>query len=480
MLLPPAIWNTLHPSAQALILWQHEQIQELLKLKKRMEELEKRLAKNSRNSSKPPSSDGFNKPKPRSLRPKSKRKSGGQKGHPGSTLEKVDNPDHVESHPVHECELCSRSLRDRAPDKVERRQVFDIPPIHLEVTEHRAEIKQCPCCGHMTKASFPDHVRAPVQYGSRLGSFAVYLKDYQLLPYKRITELLRDFFSCDLSEGTLKNITSTCSSLIAHVVEQIKQRIIASKVASFDETGCPVNGQRWWLHVACTPELTYYGVHPKRGSEAMDEIGILPNFEGRAIHDFWSSYFKYDCEHGLCNAHHLRTLTFLHEEQDQHWAEHMIEFLLEVKETVDQARVTRNSLPREQIEAFESLYQQILDAGYAENPLSAKPRPKGKRGRRKKSEARRLLERFDEHRELVLAFMYDFDVPFDNNLAERDIRMQKVKQKISGTFRSEDGARMFHQIRSYISTARKNTVNAIEAIRQGLLGNPFLPLPGCS
>ncbi len=495
MLLPSEIWNTLHPTARALLLWQQEciekqqaRIEELANLveiipalQQRVKQLEEQLAKNSRNSSKPPSSDGFKKkPKPRSLRKKSGRKPGGQKGHKGSTLKMVDKPDYTVPHQVHGCKNCGRSLRDKDADRIERRQVFDIPQPRLEVTEHQGEVKECPDCGYVNKAEFPEHVKAPVQYGQRIKGFAVYLKEYQLLPYQRITELLRDLFTCNMSEGTLKNITTACSGLIASAMEHVKQLIISSKVAHFDETGCSIDGQLRYTHVACTPKLTYYGVHPRRGSEAMDAIGILPFFAGRAIHDCWQSYFKYDCDHGLCNSHHLRTLIFLNEVQNQHWAGHMIDFLLEAKEAVDQASVTTDSLPRAQVEAFEALYQQILDVGYVENPLSEEPRPKGKRGRRKKSDARNLLERFDHRRESILAFMYDFDVPFDNNLAERDIRMEKLKQKISGTFRSEEGAEMFHLIRGYVSTARKNAVNAIEAIQLALMGQPFVPLPGCA
>lgn len=447
------------------------------KLQERIKALEDQIAKNSRNSSKPPSSDGLNKPAPRSLRPRGERKVGGQKGHRGHTLQMVEKPDYTIVHTVDQCQKCGRSLAEEEAVGDEKRQVFDIPPIKIEVTEHKAEIKSCPHCGHLNKGAFPEDVKAPTQYGLRLKGIWVYLKEYQLMPYKRTRELLRDIFGCDPSEGTLVNAAEKCSGLLQRVVGQIKEHLTASSVVSFDETGFSVEGDGQWLHVAGTSKLTNYGVHPRRGSEAMDDIGILPDFEGRAIHDFWKSYFKYDCDHGLCNAHHLRELIFLHEVQGHGWAEDMIDCLLEIKKAVDGTNEGTDTLSAEKIAQFETLYQKVLDRGYAANPLPKQPKKK-KRGRRKKTKARNLLERFDEYRKETLAFMYDSAVPFDNNLGERDIRMAKVQQKISGTFRSNDGARAFCTIRSYISTARKNGVNVLEAIRGALAGNPFSPLPG--
>jgi transposase-like protein len=230
------------------------------------------------------------------------------------------------------------------------------------------------------------------------------------------------------------------------------------------------------LHAAATPNLTYYQIHPKRGCDAMDHMDILPNFNGRAIHDFWKPYFKYHCNHGLCNAHHLRELIFLHEQHDQQWAKEMMDCLVDIKKSVDEAKTSTDTLFKEQIQKFEARYQNILDEGYNENPLPKKESTKRKkRGRIKKTKARNLLERLDEHRKEVLAFMYDFKVPFDNNLIERDLRMAKVQQKISGTFRSQDGADAFCRIRSYISTVRKNAVNAIDAIGNAFEGCAFLP-----
>jgi transposase len=458
-------------STQVELLQKH-----VAELQKEVQKLKDQLAKNSRNSSKPPSSDGFNKPSPKSLRPRGTRKPGGQKGHPGSTLTMVDNPDHTIVYRVDQCQRCGRSLADQAPVDIEKRQVFDIPPIHLEVTEHQAEIKPCSHCGHLNKAPLPEQLKAPVHYGARLKAIAVYLMHYQLLPYHRTREAMSDLFSTELSEGTLTNITDNCAESLQGPLDEIRTQLAQSPVVHFDETGSSVEGRRHWLHATSTAHLTYYEIHPKRGAHAMDQIGILPNFKGRAIHDFWKPYFTYDCDHGLCNAHHLRELTFLNEQHDQRWAKDMIDCLLDIKLAVDAAKNTIDTLFKEQIQEFEQRYQNILDKGYHENPLPKRESSKKKRGRRKKSKARNLLERLDTHRKQVLAFMYDFNVPFDNNLVERDLRMAKVQQKISGTFRSPGGATAFCRIRGYISTARKNALNAIEALGNAFAGKPYIPL----
>lgn len=445
-------------------------------LEERVQSLENQQAKNSRNSSKPPASDGFKKPAPKSLRKKGKRKSGGQPGHTGHTLKMSEKPDRSEVHRVEECEHCGCSLIDQSADGVEKRQVHDLPPLRLLVTEHRAETKTC-CCGHVNKAAFPEGINAPVQYGEGIKAAAVYLKNYQFLPYERTCELLNDFFGCPMSEGTLANIIAQSHELAADPAEKIKALVEQAAVAHFDETGSRVDGKLWWLHSASTAQATYYDIHRKRGSEAIDEIGILPDFIGRAIHDFWKPYFGYDCLHGLCNAHHLRELIFVHEQHQQDWADRMIDCLLDIKEAVDQAKENTNHLVAGQIQSSEARYQQILDEGYAQNPLTPlPPNAKKKRGRRKKTKARNLLERLDEHRAETLAFMYDFNVPFDNNQAERDLRMMKVQQKISGMFRTEEGAKAFCRMRSYISTARKNAVSAMDALTCLFSGNPFVPV----
>jgi transposase len=453
-------------------------------LEARVQSLENQLAKNSHNSSKPPSSDGYKKPAPKSLRKKGERKSGGQPGHTGHTLRRVGEPDHTEVHPVLHCQRCGRSLAEQCPDALEKRQVHDLPPMRLIVTEHQAETKMC-ACGHCNRAAFPEGVNAPAQYGPAIQAAAVYLKNYQHLPYGRTRQLLGDFFGCPISEGTLDNIITRSHELAAAPVEQIKAAIKRAPVVHFDETGSRVQSKLWWTHSASTAEATYYDVHRKRGGEAFDCIGILPHFCGRAIHDFWKSYFRYDCLHGLCNAHHLRELIFVHEQYQQDWADQMIDCLLDIKDAVERASQSADLSGCEaqaghldpcQLRNFETRYQRILDAGYAKNPLPPlPPGTKKKRGPRKKTKARNLLERLDQHRSEALAFMYDFSVPFDNNLAERDLRMIKLQQKISGSFRTEDGAKTFCRIRSYISTARKNAVGAMDALTGLFQGKPFLP-----
>ena len=453
----------------------HALEQRVEELQAQVQPLQDQRAKNSRNSSKPPSSDGLHKPSPKSLRQKGQRQSGGQPGHKGHTLKRVEKPDRVEVHPVDACECCGRSLGDQPPEQVEKRQVHDLPPRQRVVTEHQAEIKLC-SCGHRNQGAFPVGVNAPVQYGPCARAAAVYLNNSQFLPYERTCQLLDDLFACPMSEGTLANILAECQQRLEDPVARIKQQIAQAPVAHFDESGSRVEGKLWWLHAASTRNATYYQIHRKRGSEALDAIHLLPEFRGRALHDFWKPYFAYSCLHGLCNAHHLRELIFVHEQHQQDWADQMIDCLLDIKQAVDQAAPTADRLPEKQIQAWEARYQQILEEGFAHNPLSPRPaNAQKKRGRRKKTKPRNLLERLDQHRQEALAFMYDFNVPFDNNLVERDIRMIKVQQKISGTFRSEAGAKAFCTIRSYLSTARKNAVGAIDALARVFSGDPFVP-----
>jgi transposase len=441
---------------------------------KRIKHLEDQLAKNSRNSGKPPSSDGFNRPAPKSLREKSTRPSGGQPGHPGSTLCLVAVPDHVQVHRATSCLRCGRSLAGQSPEGVEKRQVHDLPPQRLIVTEHQAEFTRC-TCGCLNKAHFPPEITAPVQYGSGVKAAAVYFRNYQLLPSDRTCELFADLFDCPISEGTLANILADCHARLEGPTQQIKAQIVGASIVHVDETGSRVDKKLWWIHVASTTAATHYAIHPKRGTEAMDAINILPEFQGRAIHDHWKPYFLYDCDHGLCNVHHLRELTFIHEQIGQPWAKEMKTCLIDMKDAVDQARPRAKALPQITEQILRLRYQAILDEGYRQNPEQPAPSP-GKRGRAKKSKALNLIERLDDHRSQVLAFLSDFTVPFGNNQAERDIRMTKVQQKISGVFRSEEGAQAFCRIRGYISTARKNAIGAFDALRRAFTGKPFVPI----
>jgi transposase len=444
---------------------------------RRVHHLEEQIAKNSRNSSKPPSSDGLSKPKPKSLRPPSTRPTGGQPGHAGSTLRMVEKPDHQVRHVVERCKDCGRSLTRQVPERIERRQVFDLPEPKLVITEHQSEIKTC-TCGCVNRATFPPEAVAPVQYGPRLKSAAVYLKEYQLLPFDRLSEIMRDLFACEsFSQGTLANMDADCSQRLKPVEEVIRTQAAQAAVAGFDETGMRAVGSLHWLHTVSTQYLTWYFAHKRRGSIAMDAAGILPDFQGTAVHDFWEAYLHYDCEHSFCNAHLLRELTFLWEVQKQKWANGMLDHLLGIKDAVDAARkVGQTTLPTVDIERFRARYECIVEDGYTQNPVTEPmPGPK-RRGRRKQSKARNLLDRFRDYPDGILAFMHDFSIPFDNNISERDLRMMKLRQKISGTFRSLDALAEFCRIRGYVATARKNGLNALEALRRVFVGNPFVPV----
>lgn len=450
------------------------QEREIVALTARVKELADRLGTDSHNSSKPPSSDGFAK-KTRSLRQKSGKKPGGQPGHPGSTLRFSEAPDEVVTHRPAACRGCGEVLAGEPATSVERRQVVDLPPVSLQVVEHRAERKACPRCGVTTAAEFPDAVTQPVQYGPRLQALGVYLVEYQLLPYDRANELLTDVFGGGPSEATLVAAVGRCAAELAETEAAIKAALRQAPVGHFDESGLRIAGQRQWLHVASTPTLTHYGVHPKRGKDASDAQGILPSFTGRAVHDGWAAYHQYDCAHALCNAHHLRELTAIAEQDQQTWATEMIALLVTSKAAVDEARAAgQNSLPDPTRQAFGAQYHQILAAGRAANPAPAEPPPR-QRGRPKQSKAKNLLDRLWTHESAVLAFLDDFRVPFDNNQAERDIRMLKVQQKISGGFRSPAGAAHFCRIRGYLSTLRKQGQNVLAALDQVFAGTPVVP-----
>jgi len=454
----------------------HALRQSAVTLQSKVQALTERVAKDSRNSHKPPSSDGLAKPKPKSLRQKSQRPTGGQPGHPGHTLRMTENPDHTVRHAVEHCKGCGRTLAQQKPDRIERRQVFDLPEPKLEITEHLGEVKTC-SCGCVNRAAFPPEATAPVQYGPRVKSVSVYLADYQLLPFNRLAEVMRDLFACEsFSEGTLANFKADCSQRLEPVDAIIRDLAAAAPVTGFDETGARAIGSLHWLHVASTPHVTWYYAHKRRGREAMDAAGILAHYRGCAVHDFWKSYFDYGCNHALCNSHLLRELIFLWEEQNQEWAKEMIDHLLGIKEAVAMACAAGlSALPLSELDRFLKDYERIVQVGYAQNPV-AEPAPGPKRrGRRKQSKARNLLGRFRDYSDGILAFMRDFAIPFDNNQSERDLRMMKLRQKISGTFRSFQSFVNFCRIRSYVSTARKNNVSALDALQRVFLGNPFIP-----
>jgi transposase len=437
--------------------------------------LKEKLSKNSNNSSKPPSSDGYSKPTPKSLRQKTGKPSGGQRGHKGQTLRMVATPNIIKKHAITSCMHCCADLSHAPIIDVEHRQTFDLPPIELEVTEHQAQIKHCKICNKNSKASFPDGVGKGAQYGSNIQAILTYFNQYQLLPYQRTQEMFQDLFNIHLSQGTIKNVLSRGADALIEFTEQLKNTLLASPTNYFDETGLRVETKLNWLHVASNEKLTYYFIHQKRGKEAMDEMGILPDYQGYAVHDHWMSYYQYNCLHVLCNAHHLRELTFVEEQYQQPWAKKMKECLLGIKSAVEDAILSgKSALSQAQIIGFEHYYDGIALEAKQQIPIIETPKLK-KRGRVKKHKSHNLLNRLIDHKSEVLAFMYHFALPFDNNLAERDIRMTKLKQKISGCFRSEEGGVHFCSLRSYLSTVKKQGINRLDALVDLFNGKPFIP-----
>lgn len=457
---------------QQSLLMQQMQAQ-IATLTQQVKDLQDRLAKDSHNSSLPPSSDRFVR-QPKSLRNKSKKKPGGQEGHPGTTLRFSDTPDEVIEHRVSVCASCQHDLREVQACVTLRRQVVDMPAPRLIVQEHRAEHKQCPRCQHITLASFPTGVAAPIQYGSLIGAAAVYLTQQQLLPLERTCEVLRDLVGVQMSEGTVGELIKRTACQLAPVEQQIKEALSSAAVLHQDETGVSVAGKRYWEHVSSTATLTHYHVDASRGQDALNAIGILPVFKGVSIHDGWASYFLYECEHALCLVHVLRELVFQAEEQGAVWAADLIDLLLAMKQATHQARAQGKRWldPLEGLD-WERAFLHVLDEGDRVTPRATAP--PGTKGRIKQSAARNLLDRLRKHQQAVFCFLEDLRVEFDNNLAERDLRMLKVQQKVSGCFRSLAGAQAFSRIRGYVSTLRKQGLPLLPALQATLCGHPLLP-----
>lgn len=443
-------------------------------LTQRVQDLEARLAKDSHNSHLPPSSDRFQR-QSKSLRKKSTKASGGQAGHPGQHLMMVETPDQIIVHTPERCEGCAHDLSRQPVEKTIRRQVFDLPIPSILVAEHQAQSKRCPHCQALTTAAFPEDVNAPVQYGASIQAIGVYLSQMQLLPDERVCQIMRDLLAVPISSGSLHNWIARCAQRLQPIEAQIKTALQQVDVLHQDETGLYVGGKRHWMHVACTPSLTHYAVHAKRGREAMDAIGIAPAFKGVSVHDGWASYQGYLCHHALCNVHHLRELTFLEEEHQQVWAAELTDLLLQMKEAVEYAKDGGQlALSPHLLHTFEAQYQAWLRQADLLNPPDPLPQPL-KRGRKKQSAVRRLLERLRSHQDWVLAFLHDFRVPFDNSQAERDIRMVKVQQKVSGCFRSSQGAEAFCRIRGYLSTMQKQGHVLLPLLEGALAGYPVSP-----
>ena len=424
--------------------------------------LANRLNLNSTNSSKPPSSDPNRKKQPKG---KTGKKSGGQKGHVGSTLKKVDDPDKVELIKIDRSALPPGKYRQVGFDT---RQVFDID-ISRVVTEYRAQILEDDN-GNRFVASFPENVTKAVQYGTGLKAHSVYMSQFQLVPYNRIQDHFADQLHIPISEGSIFNFNKEAYRLLSDFEGRVKDELVASNVAHTDETGINIGGKGHWLHCLSNDSWTLYHPHERRGLDAMNDMGVLPRFDGILCHDHWKPYYRIDCTHALCNAHHVRELTRAWEQDGQQWAQKLKNLLETINRKVADAG---GALDAKESEKYRRKYRNIIKQGEVECPEPIRPKKKGKRGRIKKSKSRNLLERLRDYKEDTLRFMDNELVPFSNNLSENDIRMTKVQQKISGCFRSTNGARIFCRVRSYLSTCRKQGIKSSEALE--LLFNGKLP-----
>jgi len=432
-------------------------------------ELKRRLGLTSRTSSKPPSADGPGKAPPRSRREPCGRLPGKQPGEAGFTLRQVSDPGRVQVHRPHRCDGCGRGLRGASVTSVEVRQVFDLPPVKASVTEHRLQHRRCRC-GTTTMADVPAGVNAPVQYGPRVRAIAAYLVGYQHLPYERAAETLADLLGVGMSTGCLASVVAVTGDGLSGFCEQVRAALAAAPVAHFDETGLRVAGGQAWVHSASTADLSLFTVHTSRGHDGIKAAGVLPAFAGIAVHDGFTPYRRYGAAHQLCNAHHLRELAAVVETDPdgQDWAQQMIMLLGEMNDLTRHARtVGADAIGSGVLTMWRRRYDELLDAGRAVNPDPG--------GQQARSPATNLLARLSGFAADVLRFTTDLHVPFDNNLAERDIRMVKLRQKISGGLRSSTGAQMFCAIRSYLSTARKNGIGALDALTRLHNGQCWLP-----
>lgn len=437
----------------------------------RISELEDRLNKNSQNSNKPPSSDGLRKKpvsKPAFPRKKGK-KTGGQYGHTGKTLEMSATPDEEIYHLPSHCGGCGSILLVEEGELLERRQVFELPDPKLKIIEHQRLGCNCGRCGEHNEGYFPETVKASVQYGVGVRSLVVLLNVAFKMPLRKIQQLIGDLYGYSINESTIVDAVKRCHEGLESTEQAIKKGVLQSIVAHFDETGLRVEGKLHWLHTAGTTLLTYFFVHAKRGKEALwDTVSLLPQFTNWAIHDCWTSYFKFsDCQHGLCGAHILRELTALQEKQTP-WASWFKRYLLTLYHMSNKGTTALNAV--QQKKAL-SLFDEIwANADRIEPPPQKSP---SKRGRPKATKGRNLLTRFAEHRQALLAFALHEHVPFTNNLAERDLRPAKTKQKISGSFRTLRGAQHYARIFGFISSARKNQLSVFEQIKAAFTGDTF-------
>ena len=470
---PSSLNQLSHAEKDALILMLQQQITVLQEAVKQMQS---RLNMSSRNSSKPPSSDGLNKPAPKSLRVAGQRPTGGQKGHPGSTLCQATEPDKVVVHGVpDQCQACQRKLSFAYVG--ETRQVFDLPALQFEVIEHHAMQAIC-SCGQVHTGEFPMGVNAGVQYGPRAQAAMVHLNQNHAVSVQRTAALMKDFFGLPVSQATVVKAAHAGAQLLRPSVQGIGQACVTSAVLHADETGIRVAKKLHWLHVLASDTLTWMGCHPKRGTEAFDALALLQQFKGVLVHDGWIPYKALPCQHALCNAHHLRELTYLLEEQDQAWAGDMI-LVLRHANHLDNVNCADGQSPnydaqkyRAQVRELRDLYDAILAQGQVTNPIAPSS---GKRGRAKQSKATNLIGRLRDYGDDVWRFMTQANVPFTNNVAEQAVRMPKVTQKVSGCFRTPQGARTYCVIRSYCATMHKQGANIFESLVAAFKGAPPQP-----
>jgi transposase len=445
----------------------------LLDFSRRIQELEAKLAKNSGNSSKPPSSDGLSKPAlkpmPQSLRKSSGKKQGGQKGHVGKTLLPTPTPNHVIDHLPDHCAHCQAQLPTTEPQNdYLRRQIFEIPPPQVIVTEHRAHRIVCPCCQQETQAAFPDGVDAPVQYGSHLLGLATYLHSVHLLPYSRCAQIVQDVTGAPFSAGSLHRALRVASDRLESFEQQVKQAVSSAPLLHVDETGSRVTGRLHWFHVRCTDSLTYLFHHQKRGKEAVSD---LLSYSGRLVSDFFSNYVSLDCAHQFCGAHLLRELTFAEEVLKQPWAGELKSVLETMVAACHRAR-ERGAKTLWNAADLRRQFDRCLGKGLSQNPP---PVPTPGRKRVARGKVRCLLDRLRDYRDEYLPFLFDLSLPFTNNQAERDIRMLKVKGKVSNCFRTEEGADTFCRLRSYVQTCQKQHMPLLDCLRSVFVGEPLTP-----
>ncbi len=433
-------------------------------------ELKEKLNKNSKNSSKPPSSDGLSKPQPKSLRKSSGKKQGAQKGHKGSSFSITQEPDDTIPHIPDECKNCSSFGKcSKSCTVAEKRYEVDIV-IQTKVILHQVMSVECPKCGNeILKGNFPEHITATMQYGQNLQALAIALNTIGMVSINRTHEILSDLFCIPISTGTIHKMVTECAQKILPIIDVIKEKIIASPIVHFDETGTRVDNKTRWVHNASNSKYTYLTVEDKRGYEGMESSGILPEYTGIAVHDCWSSYWKYDdVTHAVCCAHLLRELTGIKENYpEQAWASKMIDLLLDMKKQKDKAVfMSKDELSYYYTHKFHKEYQSIIEEARKLNPIPEKV--PGKRGRQGKGKIRALIERLFDNEGSICLFTKNFNVPFDNNQAERDVRMVKVKTKVAGCFRTLDGAKNFMTIMSYLGTAKKQGISPMKALIKAL------------